>query len=149
MTPGLKARGWTDTLIRRFLPSPDATRPNVHYLSGPPVRLYLLARVEAIEATAEFLAARSAAATRKASAARAVETKRAAMRRHVEGLVVEVVRMGDEELVRRACKHYNRRQEERAERRAERGQECDYDWRPATPASDRAFLDRITVNRSA
>jgi hypothetical protein len=45
-TVALKARGWTGTLIRRFLPTPDRTKVNPHYRSGPPMRLYDLARVE-------------------------------------------------------------------------------------------------------
>ena len=36
----LKARGWTDALIRDLLGAPDQTRINPHHRSGPPMRLY-------------------------------------------------------------------------------------------------------------
>lgn len=144
MAPGLRARGWTDGLIRRFLPEPCGTRPNFYSRTGPPIRLYLPARVEAVEATAEFRAALAAAAGRKAGAKRAVESKRAALHAHIAAIAVEVPQLEIGELVEAACHHYNRRAADRAERRSW----CDegYRSRPATTASDRAFLDRITVN---
>ena len=37
----LKDRGWTDSLIRKFLSEADKTRTNPHYRSGPPMRLYV------------------------------------------------------------------------------------------------------------
>lgn len=52
--PELKARGWTRTLIERFLPEADATRPNPMFRSAAPMRLYCQQRVVAIEATEEF-----------------------------------------------------------------------------------------------
>lgn len=42
-----KERGWTDSLIARFLGEPDKTRPNPHYrTNGAPMRLFALKRVE-------------------------------------------------------------------------------------------------------
>ena len=32
----LKARGWTDALVKQFLGEPDATRPNPHYRKAAP-----------------------------------------------------------------------------------------------------------------
>jgi hypothetical protein len=66
----LRARGWDDALIRRFLPEPDKFRDNPFYRSHPPRRLYLLARVEAAEGTPEFLAARAQTASQGKSSAR-------------------------------------------------------------------------------
>jgi hypothetical protein len=45
----LKQRGWTAALIKKFLDPPDATRPNPHYKSAAPMRLYMATRVEAVE----------------------------------------------------------------------------------------------------
>lgn len=50
----LSRPGWTPGAIKRFLGEPDATAPNPHYRRASPMRLYLLARVEAVEATPEF-----------------------------------------------------------------------------------------------
>lgn len=144
MTPGLRARGWTDGLIRRFLPEPCATRPNFYSRSGPPIRLYDLARVEAVEASPEWQAAVAALAGRKAGAARGVESKRAALRAWVEALAVEVPKIPPDELVLIACDHYNARAQDRADRAGDYG--YDHDWRPASRRSSPAFLARIAVN---
>ena len=71
---GLKARGWTDSLIKTFLGEADKLARNPHYTwAGAPMRLYLLERVEAVERTPAFLERRTKlaerAAQRKASAA--------------------------------------------------------------------------------
>jgi hypothetical protein len=49
--PTLKARGWTETLIRQYLGAPDSSCPNPYYRSAAPMRLYARARVEAVEAS--------------------------------------------------------------------------------------------------
>jgi hypothetical protein len=71
---GLKARGWTDSLLRTFLGEPDKLAANPHYSSaGAPMRLYLLERVEAAERTSAFIERRAKLAAqtarRKATAA--------------------------------------------------------------------------------
>src|SRR5713226_452392 len=43
----LKERGWT--LVKKFLGSPDATKPNPYSRSAAPMQLYSLARVEVCE----------------------------------------------------------------------------------------------------
>lgn len=138
--PTLRERGWTDGLIARFLPDPDATAPNPHYRCAPPRKLYLIARVEAVEQSDAFQQAVAAAAARKQASGRAVATKRDRMREHVEGVRFVVPSIGRHDLIRLACEHYNRRQEDRAMGRDR------YDYREATPASESAFLERIGVN---
>jgi hypothetical protein len=138
--PTLKTRGWTDALIARFLGELDLLAPNPHYRSQPPRKLYLIARVEAVEETDAFRIALAASAPRKRAAAGAVAAKRRKMERHVERVRFAVPSIGRDELVRLACRHYNERQADRA---MERGW-CDY--RPATPDSSPAFLERIAVN---
>jgi hypothetical protein len=67
--PTLRERGWTDALIARFLPEPDLLAPNPHYRCGAPRKLYLIARVEAVEATDAFRIALAASAPRTRAAA--------------------------------------------------------------------------------
>ncbi len=56
----LRARGWTDRLIRMFLVTPDRTVPNPRRYGGRPMRLYRLDRVVVIEeGNAEFASQRS------------------------------------------------------------------------------------------
>jgi hypothetical protein len=131
---GLRGRGWTEALIDRFLPVPDRLAPNPHYRSAAPMKLYLKARVEAIEATDAFRAARARTAPRQAAARKAVQTKRADTERFVRGLEIDVPRLSAAELTTRACRHYNDLKSWRD------------DWEPASPGSTPEFLDRISVN---
>lgn len=80
----LKKRGWTDSLIKRFLPEPDEIRPNPKYRSAAPMILYLAARVAAIEADCDFQAAMTETKCRQDHVARAVKTKRARLSNYIE-----------------------------------------------------------------
>jgi hypothetical protein len=142
--PTLRERGWTDAIIARHLGEPDELAPNPHHRSGPPRKLYLITRVEAAEASPGFAADREGTSRRRESARKATATKHAAMLAHLARVAVSVPVLDRDELVRRACRHYNRRKEEVAMDRAERGQETDYT--PATADSSPGFLDRISVN---
>ena len=48
----LKQRGWTDGLIKKFLPKPDETKTNPIVKSAAPMKLYKIKRVERIEKSA-------------------------------------------------------------------------------------------------
>jgi hypothetical protein len=100
------------------------------------MRLYLLPRVEAVEASEPWQEAVSASAPRKAAAAQAAHTKRARLLATIEALQVTVPLLSQDRLTARACAHYNALQEERG----------NWDYEPATTGSDAAFLARITVN---
>jgi hypothetical protein len=133
---GLKARGWTDALIRTHLGAPDRLADNPHYRKAAPMRLYQVSRVETVEASAAFQEAVTTSAPRKAAARQAVQTKRARLLEALEALVIVVPLLPQDRLTARACAHYNTLQEERD----------NWDYEPATPQSDPAFLARITVN---
>lgn len=76
--PDLRERGWTDGLMRRFLPPPDDLRDNPYYTNaGSPMSLWLRDRVQEIEATDERKAAREKSARRQSGAKDAVMTKTA------------------------------------------------------------------------
>ena len=49
-----RTRGWTNALIRAFLPTPDDTTVNPVYKSKARVKLYAVDRVEQIELTEDF-----------------------------------------------------------------------------------------------
>ena len=64
-TQDLKERGWTPTLIRKFLGEHDQTRPNGLKMGRrrlPPVKLYREERVNEVERQDAFLAAQARAA---------------------------------------------------------------------------------------
>jgi hypothetical protein len=142
--PTLRTRGWTDALIARFLPEPDLLTPNPHYRMGLPRKLYLITRVEAIEASDRFLIAQKAAKRRQRRAAKAVETKRLDMQQYLDRLTFMLPVLDRDSLIRQACQHYNHRQEDRAMWAAERDR--DFDSIPATAESSPGFLARLAVN---
>lgn len=132
----LKERGWTDTLIRRYLGEPDALKRNPHYRSAAPVQLYILSRVEGAEATPEFQNASEKSRRRREGAKRAADTKRVNLLGSLEAAEVEVPEMPRDRLVRAACDHYNDHQSARGR----------WDFDSATPDSTPTFIERITVN---
>jgi len=76
--------GLTDTQIRS-LGEPDTTRPNPHYRSGPPMKLYLRNRVE--QWIAEHQSEITESQPRKQAAQRAVHTKRESAKVEIAKLV--------------------------------------------------------------
>ncbi len=124
----LKRRGWTGGQIRAFLGEPDSHSQNPMYRSGAPVCNYDDARVLAAEASPEFAESQSKLASRRHSAAQAVETKRRQIQDYLDNLEITVPKIDEDTLLRLACENY-----------------CSDEF-VATPNSDRDFLDRITVN---
>jgi hypothetical protein len=113
----LRARGWTDAAIRRFLGAPDRTVANPVYRSAAPLRLYDPARVAAVEATAAWRAWQARSAVRRAVAQAAAEQRRRQTIATVAALPIRVIRLPRAELEQRAVSHRNARVAERAERR--------------------------------
>lgn len=134
---GLRERGWTDALVRRFLGEPDKLARNPHYRKAAPMRLYLLARVVSAEGADEFKAALDGAAKRSQSARSVADKKRSALVAEAEAMPIRVEAMPLETLRRRAINNYN----DRGPRRDD-----DYSWMPARHDSDALFLERISVN---
>jgi hypothetical protein len=133
-------RGWTDKLIKEFLPAPDLTKPNPNYKSGPPMLLFAIDRIEKIEQTEEFKAQQPDTEKRKAAAKKAVETKLQQLWKWLDTVEIRVPVFDKSKLIKRACDHYNDMQEEREfEGRSTCGM-------TATADSDPKFLERICVN---
>jgi len=130
----VKARGWTDKLIKDFLGEPDKTAVNSHNRSGPPVKLYLISRVEESEASGEWIASHSKLARRRQGAQKAVDTKRTALMEAANRLQMRVPSLGPDKLIKRAVNAYNDRQDYRG------------GFRYASVQCDPEFLNRITVN---
>jgi hypothetical protein len=133
---GLKARAWTDALIRTLLGEPDRLVDNPHYRSAAPMRLDLVARVEAVEASPTWQDTQGARAARKAAAQRATATKRQALMQAIAAWDLRVAVLPADGLTALACAHYNALQADRER----------WDSLPATPESHPDFLRRITVN---
>ncbi|MEU3076844.1 hypothetical protein [Streptomyces laurentii] len=101
---GLRDRGWSDAMIAALLGQADVQGRDPRRWSLAPVRLYLLARVEAVERTPEF--ASSAAADRGwAASLAAAERRRRAVLASIGAAPIDVPRIPATELARRAVRH--------------------------------------------
>ncbi|MFD3662461.1 hypothetical protein ACFWVF_17960 [Streptomyces sp. NPDC058659] len=102
---GVRRRGWTDSMVRDLLGSPDVQGRDPRRWSLAPVRLYLLARVETVERTAEFAAASLLSKARSAAAGVYAARRRAAVLTAIRAAPIEVPLLPGPELERRAVRH--------------------------------------------
>src|SRR5689334_8856337 len=89
----LHKRGWTDSLVRRLLGDRDERKPNPHYRSGPPMRLYKTRRVERAEVSADFREAQEGLKCRREAARKSVATKQGKVEEYLEAIEIEVPRL--------------------------------------------------------
>lgn len=140
----VRERGWTNSMIKRFLGEPDRTAYNPYGRGGEPrIKLFLTARVEAAESQAEFAAAQLKAMARSRASQRAADTKSATLLRLVEQIEITVRVLPLAELYEHACAHFNC-----APRRERDGSYASVKalTAPTATAEDCAFLARITRN---
>jgi hypothetical protein len=100
-------RGWTDTLIRKFVPTPDDTKPNPYSKNAAPMQLYCPERIKSIEQTPEFQERFAKSAARKSGAKKGVQTKTANLRQKVSREKIGVPKFKMKKLIEKACDHYN------------------------------------------
>jgi hypothetical protein len=136
---GLKARGWTDALIRQFLCEPDTLLPNPYYRSAPPMKCYRIARVEDVESTEAFHTAKGIADQRVARGKKSAQRQANRLLFQAETMPISVARLPFDDVQDRAIKSYNRFHMDLF---FERG----HDYREATRESNPRFLRRITAN---
>ncbi|WP_309049926.1 hypothetical protein [Streptomyces sp.] len=102
---GVRRRGWTDAMVRELLGAPDVQGRDPRRFSLTPVRLYLLARVEAVERTPEFAGAAAVAGAGSAASVALADRRRAAVLAAIGAAPIEVPRLPGPELERRAVRH--------------------------------------------
>lgn len=71
----LRNRGWTRTMVCRFLGSADAFTQNPHVNTGRPMRLFKSARVREVELGPDFIVCRKLSETRSAKAKQYLNSK--------------------------------------------------------------------------
>lgn len=133
-------RGWTQTLIKKFLPEPVlATNPC--YASASPMKLWDITAVEAIEQMADFCVALEKATLRKAAAQKAAATKKDKLMQEVKDIIAHLkIQKVSDEVVRMDALQS---QQDWYDERADRG--YDFDLRDVCDA-DQKTIDRWTVN---
>jgi len=133
----LKRRGWTDSLIAKFLRDADASRENPKYRNAAPQQLFQIARVNRAEESDEFKVALDRTFKRRDAANAAAATRRTNNINRVSEVKIQVELMTREVLVRRACDSYNNLHE---------GEIRSQFIAPATDQDDPKRLDHICVN---
>lgn len=102
----LKDREWTDGLIKQFLPEPDKRKQNPCYRNAADMCLYKLSRVEIIESSEEFSAAKNRLKNRINASKKAAETKREKLLEEVESWEIVVEEKSMETIMNEAMEHY-------------------------------------------
>lgn len=103
---GLRSRGWTDGMVRDFLGLPDVQGRSPRQGAGAPVRLYLLARVEAVERAREFgVCARAGGTAGLVGPRVAAERRRRAVLATLRAEPIRVPILPPAELERRAVRY--------------------------------------------
>ncbi|MEV5971618.1 hypothetical protein [Streptomyces sp. NPDC051921] len=102
---GLRGRGWSDAMIGELLGQADVQGRDPRRWTLAPVRLYLLARVEAVERTPEFLGSAAVAGRGSAAGGVGAERRRRAVLAAIRAEPLEVPRLPAAELERRAVRH--------------------------------------------
>ncbi|MFJ3582717.1 hypothetical protein ACIPPS_10835 [Streptomyces sp. NPDC090127] len=102
---GLRERGWSDPMVRELLGAPDIQGRDPRRWSLAPVRLYRLARVEAVERTPEFVRCAAACGRRSAAVEAGAERRRSAVLAAILAEPIQVPRLPAAELERRAVRH--------------------------------------------
>lgn len=129
----LKEKGWTDRLVKIFLPEPDLEKINPIYKSASPQKLYLQSRVEEIENSTKFKCELEKSKKRKVSSKKAVETKEQKLFREIKNFKrPNLPEISKNKLIEKAILHYNIIHFESG--------------KFACMSDDKEFLDRISVN---
>ena len=102
----LKQRGWTDGLIKKFLPKPDETKTNPVIKSAAPMKLYKIKRAERIERSEKFIKEMESISKRKTAARKAVETKTAKTIEWANSIKFNVPTFNRDKLLKKAIYHY-------------------------------------------
>ena len=139
--PGLRDRGWTDTMIQRYLPIHDAEKANPYYKCAAPMKLYMIDRIIKIEKRKSFMEMLAKSKERKALAQKAVTTKIDKVREFANSIDIDIPLSPKDQLIWEACNSYNDHKEYQAILNG-----YDRDWHVAGPHSDDAFLARICQN---
>lgn len=154
-TTVLSRIGWTETAIKLFMPIPDKETRNPHSKQAPPMKLYLQSRIEDIENTIEFKTFIIKNQKKREGAKKAVTTKKERLIQYVNDLVVVVPCISKDELIKKACEHFNNHQNVKEAKYNEWLLNRRYDnntieeepsFERSSPHSDESHLKRISLN---
>lgn len=128
------SKRWSPKLIEQFFPLCTKEMVNPHYRHATPMQLYDMNKVRSIESRNTFKAEYVKALKRKDAAVKGVKKKRNKLIMYANGVQIEIPDFGKEDLIKKACDHYNLRHLFRS------------DYCYASPSCDEGFLKRISIN---
>ena len=102
--PELRSRGWTDSMIKRFMPEHDYECVNPFFKSASKMKLYLQDKVIKIEETEDFKTALSLGRKRREIYLSVAARKRKEMIDWVTSLKINIPDMDKSDIISRACK---------------------------------------------
>lgn len=128
----LLGRGWTDSLIRKFLVREDATRTNPRYKCASPMKLYEIRRVLSAESDEDFRLELEKSRKRSEKASARMDAKREELLEYAASVKIKLPDIPYAAVLENAILSYN---------------EFHYDdGRFADKGSDKEFLKRICIN---
>ncbi len=136
----LKQRGWTESMIKKFLGDADAEKDNPMYKSASPMKLYAMARVLAAESEESFIAQKLKAESRSKTMKNVANLKKQELLEQIDHMTFRIKVIPEESLLKNAIRSYNDFHEMIGMER----NNFSFDY--ATPKSDKTFLERIEVN---
>jgi hypothetical protein len=98
-TKELKARGWSEKLIRTFLGAPDRTLPNPYFNHGHEKRLYSASRVAQVESSFHFMKEHAASREVSGRIRGALDRKREELEKLVSLIDIPPLPLSEQELM--------------------------------------------------
>jgi len=133
---GLKARGWTESMINRLLGNADLIVKNPYYSKAPEMKLYLIERVNGIENSEIFSELKKRSMKRSESMKKVARMKEKELLGYIDSIKIEVKEMNIEKIKKLAINEYNDHQDETGH----------FENIIIKGRIDIAFLNRIMVN---
>lgn len=103
----LKAKGFTESIIKKLKIEPDELRANPRFKKSSPMKLYLAERIDRIMESDEYLELIEKSKKQKQSAKKAAETKEKKELERISKLKINIKKIDDRQLIKKAIKEYN------------------------------------------
>ena len=129
----ISIRKWTDRLIKKYMPVPDAIKNNPHFRRASEMKLYKISRVESIEKKELFIIDFQKTTLRRKSSSKMVRTKKDNLLIQISELPISVEIIPRNELVLLVIDNYNKNKDDN------KGYSSFRDF-------DQSKLERLTVN---
>jgi len=105
----LKARGWTDLMIKLLLGNPDDTVKDPYY-GNVSIKLYLVKRVSRIENSAVFFRLREMSVERHEAMRKVARMEEKEILKYIDSIEIKVEKMDMKKIKKLAIEEYNSRQ---------------------------------------